>query len=351
MAIEYHNYTAKDVRAWLYEGVENGLSERVIAKVRANAILQNPYLEEDTLVAVAAKDGDRVVGFTAMFPDRLTRPDVTLSVATTLWADPDYSGDFISMYLTKALLDNPLGNLVGTDAAPASVLVDKLLGLKATMYSKRRYELNRVIRVRTFRNIGSLVLEPFRQYRRSARVKRMLTMLPKEWRVEYMDFVDKEEYDFILAHNDGDMLCRTQDMLNWVIRNPFRVLAPLASQLSSVHPFNSYSEHFATHLVKCRVGDDLVGLYMFAERGQNDVVLLLYTDDVHREQVYASLLQHILLSKPNNLWSQYPQLNEFIDRVGIAFHGYDVRYSFTRPKDLPVDEKKQLQGLDGDMFV
>jgi len=349
--IEYHTYLARDVRAWLYEGVENGLSEAVITKIRANALLHNPYVKEDTLLVVSATDEDKVIGYTAMFPDRLVQPEVMLSVATTLWVDPDYAGEFVSMYLTKMLMENPIGNLVGTDAAPASVLVDKLLGLKADMFVKKRFVLNRSVHVHSFRSLGSLILEPWRQFHRAGCVKRMLANIPKDWKLEYMDFVDKEAYDFILSHNDTDMLTRTQDMLNWVIRNPFRVEAPIESQYHRQYYFSSYKTHFTTYLVKCYRVDNMVGLYMLAERGDNTVVLLLYYENDNRECVYSSLLQHVLLGHPQQFWSQYMDLNLYIDKIGIAFHGYEEKFSFTRPKELQVDVNKQLQGVDGDMFV
>jgi len=349
--IEYHKYNASDVRAWLFEGEDNGLSEAVIAKIRANALLHNPYVKDNTLLVVSATDGDNVIGYTAMFPDKLANPDVTLSVATTLWVNPAYAGEFVSMYLTKFLLENPIGNLIGTDAAPASVLVDKLLGMRADMYVKKRYEINRTIRIKSLRSLGSFLLEPWRQCRRAKNVKKMLATIPEDWKLEYIDFVDKEAYDFILSHNSNDMMTRTRDMLNWIIRNPFRIEAPLRVQYHSSNIFPAYITHFETRVVKCFKGEEMVGLYMFAERGANTVVLLLYHDVEYKKQVYASLLQQVLLSKPSQLWSQYPELNQYIDRSGIAFHGYDVKYSFTRPKELTVDSGKQMQGLDGDMFA
>lgn len=349
--IEYQTYFARDVRAWLYEGIKNGLNESVITKIRANALLYNPYVNDDTLLVVTATDGERLVGYTAMFPDKLVNPSITLSVATTLWVDPDYAGDFVSLYMTKILMENPIGNLIGTDAAPASIMVDKLLGLKAEMYIKKRYVLNRKIKVRSLRNFCSLILEPCRQFQRYINVKRMLNNIPADWRVEYTNFIDNEAYRFILDHNENDIMTRSQDMLNWIVRNPFRVEAPISKQCLIQNCFSAYNCHFLIRLVKCYQDNKMVGLYMFAERGDNTVVLLLYYEKDKKRQVYTSLLQHVFMNNPSQLWSQYPDLNNYIDKSGISFRGYEVKFSFTHPIEFHIDDKKQLQGLDGDMFA
>ena len=154
--VKYHNHTAAEVRAWLYEGADNGLSEQVISKTRANAILHNPYIKDDMVIAVSAMDGDKVVGFTAMFPEHLVRPDVWLTCPTTLYAHPDYAGEFIGYYVSKALHDTADGRLViGSDLAKETILIDKLLGLKADILPRKRIILRRTIPWDTMRHVLS----------------------------------------------------------------------------------------------------------------------------------------------------------------------------------------------------
>ena len=216
MSVKYHLYTIRHIREWLYNDEQNGLSEEVISKVRANAIVHNPYVYDDTLAVIVAKDEERLVGYAAMFPDCWVRPSIIVSVATTLWVSPDYADEFVSYYLTQALRDNPIGNLIGADAAPASVLVDKLLGLNAKMTYRNRYVMSRSLKVKNFRNLCSLMIEPFRLLRQQLAWGKV--RVDENVKIEYCNFMDKLTYDFIEKHSEGDVLLRSQKMLNWIMK-------------------------------------------------------------------------------------------------------------------------------------
>lgn len=350
--IKYHNYKVADVRAWLYEGADNGLSEQVISKTRANAILHNPYIKDDMVIVVSATDNDQVVGFTAMFPERLERPNVWLTCPTTLYAHPDYAGEFIGYYVSKALHDTADGRLViGSDLASETILIDKLLGLKADVLPRKRIILRRTIPWDTFRHMLSSMYEPIRRWQQYRAIQRVMNSIPANLRLEYTNFVDVEMYDFIVKHSGDAIFVRSWKMLNWIMAYPFVVDAPLAQFVGKQNAFPTQLQARARNLFKVRLNNQLIGVCLFVTDTDNANIRMLYIDDTHKETVYAILLKHILKSGAKTLHSVYTDFNGYVDRVGVAFKMYEEPLVFTHPKTLLLPPDKQIQGMDGDMFV
>ncbi len=350
--VEYHTYTIADVKAWLYSNKDNGLSEAVISKIRANAIVHNPYVEDNMVVVVSANDGDKVVGFTAMFPEHLVRPDVWLTVPTTLYAHPDYAGEFIGYYVSKALHDTADGRLViGTDLAKETILIDKLLGLKADTFSRKRIILRRTIHWDTFRHILSSFFEPIRLVRQHTKIRRILKSIPADLELEYSNFIDAEMYNFIVNHSVDSMFVRSQEMLNWILSFPFGVEAPLISYIRPQNAFASQTTQRKRVLFKVYISKKLVGICMIDSTCGNSNVRMLYTETQYADSVYKILLQHVMRMKTKTLHSLYVDFNEFIKNAGVSLKMYDEPLVFTHPESLVLNHNKQLQGMDGDMFA
>ena len=353
MSVKYHTYTISDVRAWLYNGAQNGLSEQVISKVRANAILHNPFVEDDMVVVTSATDGDKVVGYTAMFPDYLVRPDVRLTVPTTLYAHSDYADEFIGYNVTKLLHDTASGRMViGTDMAKESALIDKLLGLKIERVDRKRYILNRSIQVRSLRTMGSLLLEPYRKSKQRRNISKFLSNVSNDTRVEYTDFIDQEAYQFIVAHSQNDMFLRTQEMLNWRLRYRFNVEAPLYDKVLNNSAFPSNVPYLSKYsLAKVYENEALIGVYSLTYDGPNMSVALLYTEEQYAAKTYDILLSQVLRFDPQWFYSQYHALNQYMDSLGLDLKNYTDKFYFTHPAALPYTSDMQLQGMDGDMLA
>ena len=49
-SVQYRYYTAKDLRDWLFQSIDNGLSEQIISKVRALALLHHPDVKDDSIL-------------------------------------------------------------------------------------------------------------------------------------------------------------------------------------------------------------------------------------------------------------------------------------------------------------
>ena len=352
MSVTYHKHTASDIKAWLYNGASNGLSEQVISKTRAYSLIHNPYVTDESVIVVSASDGDTLVGFVAAFPDYLSRPECKCVVGTTLYVLPEYTDDFIGLELVKTIKEcYPDYCLIGSDETRSAALIDKLLGNKIETFPRSRFEINRTIRVHSLRSLGSLILEPFRRCRMRANIQRTIESIAPNTRLEYISMIDDEAYRFIVAHAGQDAFLRSQSMLNWTLRYPFSLSAPLQQHLNTQNQFGAQISESMNMAVKVYDTDQLIGVYVLAKRRADAKMLMLYVDDAHAEQVYATIVAHIHLWQPHHFFSQYAGLNAYMNQHHLSLHHYIDKYFYTHPVSLPCSPSQQLQGADGDMFA
>lgn len=350
--IDYKTYSAKDVRAWLDKGVNNGLSENIISRTRANALAHCPCVKDEDVLVVSAKDGGKVVGFTAIFPEKLERPDMWIATGTTLWVNPNYGDDFVGYNLVQRLWQAyPDYAVIGSDVAKPAALIDKLLGAKILKYERSAFVFNRNVEVHSLRNFASMLLEPFRKYRQRKAILRVVDTIPNTIRVSARDVIDAETYEFIKAHCATDTFLRSRDMLNWILRYPFSAENSLPHRALKTNRFSDQASSFNNKLLQIYDTNQLVGIVLFGLRGKDMHVKMLYTEEQHREIVFALIVESMLHTSAEQLWSLYPALNAFITSKGVSLKTYNRDLFFTYPKSLKSLEPMVLQAFDGDMFV
>lgn len=350
--IEYHTYTAKDVRAWLDKDVNNGLSENIISRTRANALAHCPCVKDDDILVVSAKDGEKVVGFTAIFPEKLERPDMWIATGTTLWVNPYYADEFVGYNLVKQLWEAyPNHAVIGSDVVPAAAMIDKLLGAAILKYERKAFVFRRSIEVHSLRNVASLLLEPFRKCRQSKAIKQVLVSIPSDVRVQACETIDAETYAFIQAHSINDTFLRCREMLNWILQFPFSVEIPLIDRAEKGMAFSDQATKYRDYLLQVYENDALIGVVLLAERENDMHVKMLYTGDAHQEAVYALIVEAMLNSGAELLFTLYPQLNAYLEAHQVALRTNKSELLFTYPNVLKSVVPFVLQGADGDMFA
>ena len=350
--IEYRTYSAKDVRAWLDKDVNNGLSENIISRTRANALAHCPCVKDDDVLVVSAKDGEKVVGFTAIFPEKLERPDMWIATGTTLWVDPDYADEFVGYNLVQRLWGSyPDYAVIGSEVSPAAAVIDKLLGATILKYERRSYVFRRTIEVHSLRNFASFLLEPFRRCGQRKAIKQVLTSIPGNLRVRACETIDAETYAFIQTYGTNDTFLRSREMLNWILRYPFSVENPLMARAKKSMQFSDQIAKFRNHFLQIYADNSLVGVVLLSERNSAMHVKMLYTDDAHQESVYALIVEAMLKSGAEQLYSLYPQLNTYLESHQVALRANKAELIFTYPKSLKSLTPFFLQGMEGDMFA
>lgn len=350
--IEYHQHTAKDVRAWLDKDVNNGLSENIISLTRANALAHCPCVKDDDVLVVSAKDGDKVIGYTAIFPEKLERPNRWIATGTTLWVNPDYADEFVGYNLVQRLWGSyPEYAVIGSEVSPAAAVIDKLLGATILKYERKAFVFCRSIEVHSLRNFASLLLEPFRKCRQHKAIKQVLSSIPSNIRVRACETIDAETYAFIKAHSTNDTFLRSREMMNWILRYSFSVENPLMARAKKSMQFSDQIVKFSNRFLHIYADDALVGVVLLAERNRTMHVKMLYTDDAHQEAVYALIVEAMRNSDAEQLYSLYPQLNAYLESHQVALRAHKAELIFTYPKSLKSLTPFVLQGADGDMFA
>ena len=350
--IVYNQYTAKDVREWIENGEKGGLLESIISLTRANALIHCPCVNEDDVLVVAASDGDRVVGYTAIFPEKLARPDMWIAIGTTLWVDSNYADEFVGYNLVQRLWNAyPNNAVIGSDVVPAAAMIDKLLGATVLKYERKSFVLRRNIEVHTLRNFASRLLEPFRKYFQRKAIRRVIGSISSDIRVTARDTIDAETYAFIKAHSDSYTFLRSREILNWILRYPFSIENLVISRADKRMEFHDQAVMYRNNLLQIYIADKLIGIVMLSMRGSKMDVKMLYTDDVHCEIVYAVVVEAMIHSHQEQLCSIYPQLNAYITSRHLALRENKQQFIFTFPKSIKVYEPLVLQGIEGDMFV
>ena len=70
--VAIYTYSVADLKNWLlHNRPVKGLSAEVIAPTRAFAIMNNPFVTDETRVVCALFVNDKLVAFTAAFPEVL----------------------------------------------------------------------------------------------------------------------------------------------------------------------------------------------------------------------------------------------------------------------------------------
>lgn len=350
--IQYNTYTAADLKAWTNQGVDNGLSEHIISLARANALMHCPCVKDEDVLVISAMDGDDVVGYTAIFPEHLSRPDMWIATGTTLWVNPEYADEFVGYNLVQRLWQSyPQCSVIGSDVSRPAAMIDKLLGACILKYDRHRFVFRRNIQVHSLRNLASKLLEPYRRYYQQKAINGVIDMIPSHIRVIARDTIDAEAYDFICTHSESDTFLRSQEMLNWILRYPFLVENPLMEYTKKCNAFSDQIGSNRNHLLQIYLADNLIGIVMLGCRGNDMHVKMLYADTTHQEVIFALIVETMVRSKAECLFSLYPQLNAFLASRHIALRNIEKPLLFTYPKSLKSIEPIVLQGMDGDMFV
>ena len=132
-------YSVADLKDWLlHNNPHNGLSAAVIAPARAYAIMNNPFVNDETIVSCSLFVDGELVAFTAAFPEVLHRPENRLAWwFSTLWCNPAYAGRGFGLIVVGSLCELiGEGNFFDAEGARETVEIFKMLGLENVFVSR-----------------------------------------------------------------------------------------------------------------------------------------------------------------------------------------------------------------------
>ena len=339
-------FTVRQVRDWLEHGVtERGLSEKLIARTRAWAIVNNPYATDDLNIISAIFVNDEVAAYTYLFPDMQGEQRIYWN--TTLYCAPKYEGRAYAAIVMGQFCELYGEHYFDLDAVKASVENLKFVGLQVD-YVDQYVLTNKSIRTDNLRGKLAALMQRI-QIACNSREKQLRAEMAKaNYRLEYVNFIDDATYAFIAAHAKDNLFLRSQKMLNWILTYPFMQESPLAYRVERETQFTSTRRAFRYHAVRVLVEDKLVGFYIINESKEVLYLNYLYCDKSFAETVYLSIAEHILLLRASKFFTADMACADFIARYKLYPKRETFHKSFSHPSSFVYDSTKFIQAGDGD---
>lgn len=347
-------YTIQDLADWLMKGKDNGLSEAVISLPRAWAFIHNPFVGPMTPAVAVLFEEDEMKGYAAVFPERIEGINPMIYWGSTYFVDSTMRGKGCGIKILSALQESLDGIYATTQTPVSSSAIFKKLGAEETWFPEFWLKLQRNnpakgkhAWLKQGLNRAYAVL-----FQKRNRLVRWCDSF--RFQLEYCSFVDDETYSFIREHRDTDLLPRSKEMLNWMLRYPFLQNRVLEKELKpNSNYFSCQKSDFQQYAVKvANNAGELVGFYIFKQCEGEVNLLYLYSGPEFEEMVMASFYKHLLKMEVVRLRTTNPGLVSFFRRNALpVISVVKSRLNLCAPKPLEVPGRATIQGGDGDMFV
>lgn len=345
-------FTIAEVRNWLVHNQSvRGLSEKIISRTRAWAIVNSPYAKDDMYIVSALFVNDEVAAYTAVFPERMARPNRLVYWDTTLYVAPKYEGRGYAAVVIGNICEQYGDDYFDHAAAEASVANFEFLGLPVYrvpqyIFRPKHFQLN------TIKGRLAAIFDQLRNIGHIRYVHKSLSAIKKmEYQLRYVDFVDDETYAFIQSHSEGNIWLRTQDSFNWILQYGFEHEAPLLKRVKQCSQFMSGNEQYARYAIQVWVDNWLCGFYILVRNRVQCVLKYLYVETMYKEQVFASIVEHVAHFRSAEFLTYSPDFNEYMEGRRLFSAKTIYQTSFTTPNGFKYDKTKCLQAGDGDMFA
>lgn len=344
MEPELKIYTIADLRTWLIDNnPPAGLSEHVIAPVRAYAILNNPYVKDEDAVVAAIYEGEELAAFTASFPDMYEGKRIWW--ASTLWCNPKFQGQGYGLIVIGSLKEVHEPELTFDRwGARETVEIFNCFGYK-TIYTSRYVLGDKAINRNTLKGKLAYTLQE---------LKKSLHHTPYSnawYSLKYSTFVDGEAYTFMLAHRGKDLFFREQKMLNWITRFPFFQGAHLYNRTEKDTIFSSYVEQYEYSVVKVYTEHKLVGVYMLRCNNEIMSIVSIYYQADYKEVVFSSIADHFKKVHAISIVTEDRWLMEYLKKNIYFPRITEEKISLSTTDDMELPQTYGLQLMDGDSFA
>lgn len=346
--IENRIYTIRDLKDWLIQNKNNGLSDYSVAPTRAYAIINNPCAKEDDPAVVVAFENQRPIGYSAVFSDEYVSGNMLgrFYWGTTEWIEPEYRGKGIAGKMMRALKEAVgVERYIGLESSIASVKLDQKQGASIIYYDKLKYLFASHSSIK-----GRLI-----QYYYMWQNKRVLNRLQKyTFQNQYVNYVDESTYQFIKEHATKDVFLRQRKMLNWILHYPFLIgthADPKAKK--DICEFGSTMDEYSIEAIKVYVADELVGFYIVSQTNNERTLRYLYYNEQQQDEVFASVTLNLLKPGVEKIHFMSSELQAFMHQYGIKHlnrKSYIDKIALTLPPGMTIDANLHIQGGDGDMF-
>jgi len=338
-----------------------------ITKHRAQLVINSPRSEPEDPVLFVAREGDVIIGYRLIFPDRiyLKNKVIKLGWGSSFWVDLSHRGQGIGRQLFEKSLElwgGDIGSLIQSkDAArvyennPHFYCFKESIGYQFILRWNSRYWLQK--KVNLPKSLGWVLSIADVPINFAFRVlSRMWTSKKKPLNgllLEYCrNVVDAETVQFVETRVKNTLTRKGIEDLNAIVRYPTSMATPLTDVINSRYYFSTKAPKFDYFYVKVLDSEfQLIGVLLMNYDG-NSMRLLnyYYQSESVMEKIFDIFILHALKLKTEIITSFDEVLITYLkDRSGFStiFDRKLVRKSFLPARYEPL-EPINYKIYDGD---
>lgn len=342
-------FTAAQIRDWLFHGTcYAGLSEYLIDKQRAFAILANPYVEDDMSLISALFVNDRLGAYTYVFPDLLEKPNNRMIYwNSTLYVDPKYEGRGYAYIVIAQMCELYGADYFDLDAAEASVENLKYQGLHIE-YVPNYLLSNKNIHRNGLKGELSYLSNKLIKLINNRKNELSIGIANSRYTIQYTSYIDDEIYAFVKSHSSRDVFLRRKDTFNWILQYPFLLESPLEKRCRRTCEFSSIIKEFKMYGVVVREDDVIIGFMILRSTPEEWAVKYLYYDQMASMSVFHAVAEHLITYPKKRFFTADKGLHDFVAKYNLYDHDTLYNRSFAFPDNFSFNRGLAIQAGDGD---
>jgi len=333
--MDIRSYTTADMRAALLSDDFWRTKTLPTTKPRALSFSHNPRADVDDIVLLVACQGEEVIGYLGVLPDRLHVCDQAYRIGwlTGWWVDPQRASAGVgTALLFKAL--NAYGQQIGVSGSSAAAR-RVLLASQRFMPAQKLKGLD----IQMGRGCAEALL------RQDTSLDRLS--------FEYIAAIDNETEAVIKQHYRHDLTRKEKADLDWIMRYPWILTAPAKDSASRRYYFSSIAarfEYLGVKVFERRKG--LIGFFMLKMRNDRLALIYCFFDDSHTDLILSAAAHHALAMNAAvlslydlRLVSSFAGLPCPADSVKTVSRSFFLSKAFA---GMPLAQMR-IQGGDGDL--
>lgn len=345
----------RELEAYLHSKAYQQADYVAISKHRALSHWRNPRALPDDVVLVLVYEEEELVAYLGVFADDLHFQTGVEHVGwlSCMWVNPKMRGKGIAKKLLQTVFEAWDYKILVTEFTPAAKgLYDR---------SQQFMDLAQPKGWRGYLHPNLATLLPkknpkWQQWKGLLQLADGLLAIPNKIRLwmhptpsiqkkgysfEYLVELDEEAWAFIQTQQQGELIHRDRAELNWLLRNPWLLQAPLKDRNAERYHFSSVATSFYFLAIKVyNAALEVVAVLIMSYREGNVKLPYVYCQTGQEALVWELIDQHLLAMKANTLTVFQPSL---VGQLEKRKHPFFLLRPFQRHYIIGVVLKEALE--------
>jgi GNAT superfamily N-acetyltransferase len=361
------NITAGALKDFIHSPEYKKLSVVPITRHRALSHVTNPRVSKDDVVLLLAYTDQRLIGYLGILADKITLNGIEHKAGwmSCIWVEENSRGKGVSKALMKEAFRVWDQKVIATEFTPEARQAYLRSGLFSEIISYSgirgylRFNLSEILaakgsffrKMKPLLRIADAILNIFN----NLRISLLKNQNVSHRSIEYVNEIDQETDLFIKQFQKDNLPKRQADELNWIIKNPWILVAPGKDVSSERYFFSSLEKHHS--IMNVKIYDDqqqVKGFFMLVIRGKNLKIPYCFFNTQDTKEMATLILAHMREMRLNMITTFHPALKEYLLNHSTPFI---YKKEFTREylvskifqEDLVNNSSHLFQDGDGDV--